>query len=425
MAKSVFAFANTEGGFIVFGVDQRGHWTGLPRASLAAVDPSRLTEVFNSYVAPEVQYSYEEFQERGRHFALLHVPPSRFLPHVTIKDACDRIDARRQHTIIAKHSVYVRYGAKSDLASPAHHERIIASRTEQLRQELLRRIREVPVPFLDSRGTGSGLAVPGAMRVLHVTSDPSAPLVRITRDASEASGVILHEDLAHGLFDEINNVLAANQLVAGGEQRFLFGEQVYYRIYAERQHVTDRLAWNLLLAQCGLNRFYAPNLFWLLRLGDSELVDVLTGLLRSERHPFVNFAIRAVVVLGQTACEWLDRRVRAKWADFSQPLSYVFTFARMREQLPAADRRLVVLGLGKESKLAIPGEPKEVPVMELMESPSAAASALSRCCMAVFRGEGSDKTTCRQLDMLAYGRALEMRADDIVPLLKRKRLWHP
>ena len=49
-----------------------------------------------------------------------------------------------------------------------------------------------------------------------ITDDPSAPAVRLTRSKDDSSGFFLHEELYDGLFEEINNVLDANDLIAEG-----------------------------------------------------------------------------------------------------------------------------------------------------------------------------------------------------------------
>jgi hypothetical protein len=74
-----------------------------------------------------------------------------------------------------------------------------------------------------------------------VVNDLKAVPVRLTRDRSVASGYFIHEEISDGIFDEINNVIDANRALARGQQHFLLGQLIYYRIYAERQHVIQRV----------------------------------------------------------------------------------------------------------------------------------------------------------------------------------------
>ena len=84
-------------------------------------------------------------------------------------------------------------------------------------------------------------------------------------------GIIMHEEISEGLFDEINNVLETNRLLAAGERGFVFGDDIYYRVYAERQHVQSSQETFMLLARTALERVYGPSFFWLLRLQPSAI----------------------------------------------------------------------------------------------------------------------------------------------------------
>jgi len=56
----------------------------------------------------------------------------------------------------------------------------------------------------------------------------------LTRDKSLSTGTLYYETLDEGIFDEINNILDANDLLSKGNQKFMLGAALYYRIYAER-----------------------------------------------------------------------------------------------------------------------------------------------------------------------------------------------
>jgi hypothetical protein len=201
--KAAISFANTDGGFILFGVDPKGAWTGLSDSEVAELDPAKITELINGAVFPELPIiNVAQFAEAGRQFALVHVPPSPLIPHVTTKDITEMDAAGVRKIILAKHTVYYRQGAKSESATPVQHQKIVEKRTIRLRDELVRRVKEVPVPIVVAGRIGtmpSGTAV----TVARVTNDPSAPVVRVTRAPSQATGVLLHEELSDGLFEEI------------------------------------------------------------------------------------------------------------------------------------------------------------------------------------------------------------------------------
>jgi hypothetical protein len=110
---------------------------------------------------------------------------------------------------------------------------MIAQRTEMLRKEMLRVVRKVDLPATGSFVVSRAVQKP-IVRVSRLTTDKTAPAVRITRDPSEASEIIVQEELSQAIFSEINNVLDANRLLAPNALTFVLGDNVYYRIYAER-----------------------------------------------------------------------------------------------------------------------------------------------------------------------------------------------
>jgi hypothetical protein len=290
VVKAVLSFANWDGGFVLFGVGNDGVWRGLDEADLVHIDPAKLAELVNGCAFPDLPHlGYHEFRWRGKRFAVVHTPPSNRAPHVTTRDVYDQEPGRKHERLIQRFALYCRRGGQSDLATPAQHHELLSRKTDRVRDELVRRIREVPVPVLSGAVStrGGGPMERGVLVVRRAAEDSSAPAVRLTRGEQGTAGVLVHEELADGLFDEINNVLDANALLASGEERFVFGEPVYYRVYAERQHVISTGAHPPLLARTGLCAFYAPHLFWLLHLNDAAIARLLADTLAHRVHPRV------------------------------------------------------------------------------------------------------------------------------------------
>lgn len=415
--KAAISFANTDGGFLVFGVTPDGTWVGLQPEEVREFDPAKVAELVNAIVFPELPViNYALYRAGSKRYVVLHIPPSGSIPHTTTKEiaAVDEHGVRR--TVIVKHAVYYRTGAKSDTASPSQLQKMVEKRTAYVRDELVRRVREVPVPvFTQSRSKTAG---PGtAVSVARVTNDPSAPVVRLTRAAGQAAGILLHEELSDGLFDEINNVLDANKLLAGAADQFVFGESIYYRVYAERHHVQlDTGHANLLLAT-STRELYAPFLFWLTVLSPSVAAEALMSAIREPKHPVILSAFRAVVLIGKDATTWLERQLDRRYKGVAQPPEYYWTFKKMVGRTQS-DRRLVAMRTTGAAVVEIP-EKGALPVAQLLGSPEETAGHLSRVCMRVFQGEGSSRGLARQLDVAAYGRQVEEAGPQIWAELKR------
>ena len=416
--KALISFANTEGGFVVCGVDQKGRWVGLSDEDLIHMDPAKLTELIEGVVSPEIpQLNYTEMKHRRKIFIILHTPPSEVMPHVTTKAITDRRLHARSHTILAARAVYCRYGGKSDLATSMALQRIVAKRTEFLRADLLRRIKEVPVPVASAM-KGAGLLGRGtAVRVTRLTNDPTAPTVHLTRKKSEASGVFLHEELSDGLFDEINNVVEANRLLAKGQKGFLLGEPIYYRVYAERQHVVGDTELFGAFARTALHEFYAPGLFWLHQLTPDACAELIALLCKDPKSPYVYYLLRIAILLGPDFSQWLFSKWKYRWGNHPQPPQFFWTFTKMMNRKDAKEPLLVALRSQRETKLPIPDMDAAPSYAELLDAPAKAAKLLSEACMREFGQDHRFRGPARLLDFLAYGPKLVNRASSIAPIV--------
>jgi len=265
-------------------------------------------------------------------------------------------------------------------------------------------VKEVPVSTLV---TGQPTALPSgtAVTVARLTNDPSAPVVRLTRAPSQATGVLLHEELSDGLFEEINNVLDANRLLSGGTERFVLGEEIYYRVYAEHHHV--QLAGSqALLFRTALRELYGPYLFWLTTVPHVAIARELLNAIESPKHPMILGAFRAVVLFGKDATAWLNALLDKKYKGWSQPPESYWTFKKMAARTNLPDRRLIAMRATANTLLTLPDAP-EIKVSDVLAAPEEAAANLSRVCVHVFRGNTSYRSLARQLDVAAYGRQVE------------------
>jgi hypothetical protein len=411
VVKTVLSFANTDGGFIVFGVTPSGKWGGLDRTQLDSVDPAMLVELINSCVSPEVVgLNYTTVKRSGKWFAILHVPPSPLAPHVTNKEVVEHAPDRR--VLLPKGTVFCRYGAKCDLATSTQFNRIIERRTALLKCELLRRIREVEVPIVPATALASS-AAPTVLRVT-AASNPSATPVRVTRGKQQATGVVVYEELDSALFDEINNVLAAGKLLSP-EGDFVFDEKIYHRIYAERQHVTDSNEHDR-LAQVAIVKFYAPMFFWVTKLSAAAIARLLQSFPFDSKSPHVRILCRLALLLGDGVLNRFGNQVENAWRNHRQPPQHVFFLRRLRA-VRGEDRRLIALQLGERASIDIPGEDRTASIKELLDQPQASAAFLSRACMEVFKGARDWRAAARQFDVLAYGGELSVFGEKVEEML--------
>jgi hypothetical protein len=224
----------------------------------------------------------------------------------------------------------------------------------------------------------------------------------LTRDKSESQGTLVYEELQEGIFDEINNIIDANQLLSKGRSQFMLGLPLYYRIYAERQHVNFNINRFELLAKTGLMDFYAPFLFWMTRLPADRIVKILLELYEQCKSPKINNLIKMLILYGEEAVQYFNNLLDAKYSRLVQKPDFYYTFLELKRS-KKTDPILRVLKASKNSKIEIFNSDKEYTFGDILDNNSLAINQLSQECLNVFNGKISQRSVARDLDFLAYG----------------------
>ena len=285
---------------------------------------------------------------------------------------------------------------------------MISRRADELRKEWAKGIRKVVKAPAGSQVVMVGPPVRGASTPsgkIRLTNSPDAVPVIFRRDSERSDAIFVREELADGIFDEINNVIDANRALAKGQKRFLFDANIYYRIYAERKHVKQDSAQGSLLFQAAVTEMYAPSLFWLPHISVADAAVPYSELFLDPRSPQIHALLRIAVLLGDDFCTWLLGKWKKKWTKHPQPPQFFFTFQRMCEQMKTTEYRVVAAKLPVKKPIQCVGEPP-ILVSDLLKNEENASALLSRACMRVFEGRPEERTIARDFDYLAYGRSV-------------------
>jgi hypothetical protein len=143
VTKDVIAFANTDGGYLVFGVKDRSfEMAGLdsPACSLLA-DTNNWLQKLNRYVEPH----FTEIRSRsialeGKQFCIVFVPASLGRTHVVSKDAAVK---GTQKVVLRAGTLFVRRSGGVHLADARDLDAVIQRRLDYVRSSLLERIVQV------------------------------------------------------------------------------------------------------------------------------------------------------------------------------------------------------------------------------------------------------------------------------------------
>ncbi len=416
LVKDLAAIANSGGGIIVFGLDNFGEPTGESIAAIISIDPADIANKVSKYTGlVDFEFEIRTLEKKGNKLVAFVIQPVS-IPLVFEKPGTYDIGGGEQRTTFSVGTVYFRHGAKSEPGTSDDIRRVIERQLEYIRKSWVKGVKKVVQAPAGSQivtvQASSHNAHPLLATQVRAVNDPNAIAVRLTRDSAIASGSFVHEEVSDALFDEINNVIDANRILARGQKDFFFGQRVYYRIYAERRHVRQSEESLALLLSNGIVDFYAPSFYWATVLPDKFIAQILAELYLypTNRHGYN--LMRIGLVLGDDFCNWLFSKWYARWKNYPQPPSFYWTLKQMMKEMKDTNALLLAGRFSLTKSIEIEGE-KSVIVKDVLERPDQAANLISKACMKVFQGDKDYASTARNLDYLAYGQEIQKRASAI------------
>ncbi|MBU4011981.1 MAG: ATP-binding protein [Proteobacteria bacterium] len=418
LIKDIVAIANSGGGIIIFGLDNTGIPTGNPVDSIAGIDPADITNKISKYTGPvDLEFGIRLLEKDGHSLVAIVLPPVS-IPLVFQKPGTYNIGSGKQKTAFSRGTVYFRHGAKSEPGTSGDIRNVIERQLEYVRKSWLKGVRKVVKAPPGSQFVtvapvgGNKEAASIIATTVRAVNDPSATPVRLTRDPTKSSGSFVHEEVSDGIFDEINNVIDANRVLAKGQPHFFLGQPIYYRIYAERHHVVQSEETVSVLLSCAIMNYYAPFAFWTLLLPDKLVAQTLATLYLNPKNPNIHILMRMAILLGTDFTSWLYEKWHSKWNRYSQPPSFYWTFKQMMSKAEDYDPRAVAARTSITGQISVAGD-APVSVKKLLDQPELSASLLSKACIRVFEGDNASKTAARNLDYFAYGVEIQRRASKI------------
>jgi hypothetical protein len=206
--KDIIAIANSGGGAILFGADNRGKPTGENVSAVLALDPAVVTDKIHSYT--ETQFADFEITEahKAKRVVAALVVGAATIPIVFTRAGTYPVEGGRQKTAFAKGTVYFRHGAKSEPASRDDLADAIERRLSEVRKQWIGGVRKV----IESPAGSRVAVLPPEIRP---SDDPSAVPIRIVDDESAQAFRLLDIDKTHPyrqkeLLDEVRKKLPKN-----------------------------------------------------------------------------------------------------------------------------------------------------------------------------------------------------------------------
>lgn len=206
-ARSISAFANKQGGYLIFGVkDKPRELVGLRNRTFEELDEARITEYLNGIFSPEIDF--RKFTEliNGKTVGIIHVSASRQQPVISIKSA----------GCIKEAEIYFRYNARTEKIKYPELVELLEGIRQSERQlwerhleAILKRPDEVVVVTDPRTSTMSVGSKSGSVGV-YVTNSPTAPVIRLDENNIRAEYSLDYKGLTKELYNRYQDFSANN-----------------------------------------------------------------------------------------------------------------------------------------------------------------------------------------------------------------------
>lgn len=177
--KDIVAIANSGGGIIIFGLNNKGEPTHFDVSDILSLDPAIITDRIERYTGiHSVDFEILERHKNSNAIAVLLIQSAEF-PIIFEKPGTYPKDGGKQESAFSKGTVYFRHGAKSEPGNTDDIRKHIEQKIEEVRQnwmEGVRKVIEAPpdhqVTILPKELIGSESSGTFPIRI---TDDPKAP----------------------------------------------------------------------------------------------------------------------------------------------------------------------------------------------------------------------------------------------------------
>lgn len=261
-SRSVCAFANNRGGYIVFGVMNHPHKIVGIDERIESVDPARIADHFKQHLAPEVNWWLDTFTAFGIRLGYLAVEPAADRPVMAIRDSGK--DFRRD-------TIYYRYHGQSAQIQYSELRGLLQERVEREREAWMRHLARINeagptnVGILDAssgrlHGFGTTFIVDeDLVRKIHFiesgrfSETEGEPTLRLIGDVQTTAGTILERPIETGIHaDDIISAFLTQRPLSPQEARNYLRETLH--------QTSPLIPFLFLLPMSGLSREEAAQL---------------------------------------------------------------------------------------------------------------------------------------------------------------------
>ncbi len=184
IVKDIIAMANSGGGALLIGLDNKGIPTGFDPTPVLDVDEAVMTDQIQKYTGVQFDaFTISEESKSGNRLAAILVEGGS-IPIIFTKPGTYAVSDKKQKTAFSAGTVYFRHGAKSEPGDTNDLRKVVERQVESIRQSWLEGVRKVVnAPQGNQVYTfPSGVQVcesaSSDARAIRVVDDPDAPAYR-------------------------------------------------------------------------------------------------------------------------------------------------------------------------------------------------------------------------------------------------------
>ena len=236
-SRTMAAFANNKGGYIVFGVEPSPHrLKGVNKGKFEECDPAQVTQFLNAHFGPEIVWEMETIESFGISLGYIFVSEADEKPVVAVSNAGD----------IRNGEVYFRYKGQTSTIRYPELRAVIDARIARERQAWLQHLRTIErvgprnVGVLDTihgklYGAGAPFLIDEKLlrqlkfiRRGQFSEGEGAPALRVLGDVQSVKGIEKEKPVPTGIHaDDLITAFLAQRPLEESEARSYLREATY------------------------------------------------------------------------------------------------------------------------------------------------------------------------------------------------------
>lgn len=146
ITKDFLAFSNTNGGFLIFGIEDATYEKkGLDlKTALYLSDVNKIQQKINRYISPPITHIRSKKIEWNKlHFIVVHIPVSKNCTHIVSLDGTYTNDKQERQYVLRPGMIFIRKSGANSLIDSNSFEELLNRRIDYFKEQLLNKISRV------------------------------------------------------------------------------------------------------------------------------------------------------------------------------------------------------------------------------------------------------------------------------------------